>query len=263
MKFLGTRTTAQAGAAIAMAWSLGACAADIPVGGYTVVHTYPHDTHAFTEGLFYDSGYFYESTGRIGESSIRKVALATGEVVQRASTPAGIFGEGIVASGTKLVQLSWQEGIGFVYDKASFKLLDRFRYPGEGWAMTRDANHVYMSDGTPTIRILDPETFARTGSIEVTANGEPLQRINELEWVKGQIFANVWQTNHIARIDPKTGHVVGWIDLTGLMDTARLHDPDNEVLNGIAYDAAHDRLFVTGKYWPSLFEIRTTGRARW
>lgn len=256
MKHPFTRAAMTACVAIALSWTLGACAAELPVDGYTIVHTYPHDTHAFTEGLFYESGYLYESTGRIGESSIRKVELETGEVVQRASTPPGIFGEGIVASGTKLVQLSWQEGVGFIYDKATFKLLDRFTYPGEGWAMTRDAKHVYMSDGTPTIRILDPDTFARTGSIQVTANGVPLQQINELEWVKGQIFANVWQTNRIARIDPKTGHVVGWIDLSGLMPVGRLDDPENSVLNGIAYDAVHDRLFVTGKYWPALFEIK-------
>lgn len=233
-----------------------AAAGDIPVYRYKVVHTYPHDTHAFTEGLFYEDGYFYESTGELGSSTVRKVRLDTGEVEQHVDTPAGYFGEGIITSGTKLVQLTWQEGVAFVYDKASLKLVGGFRYPGEGWALTRDATHIYMSDGTPTIRVLDPANFERSGSIDVTANGVPLQQINELEWVKGEIYANVWQTDRIARIDPKTGHVVGWIDLTGLMDKARLSDHVDDVLNGIAYDAAHDRLFVTGKRWPSVFEIR-------
>lgn len=235
-----------------------ASAETIPVYGYKVVHTYPHDPQAFTEGLFYEDGYLYESTGERGTSTVRKVKLATGEVVQRLDTPPGYFGEGIVAEGTKLVQLTWQEGIAFVYDKASFRLLGAFRYPGEGWAFTRDVTHIYMSDGTPTIRVLDPANFDRTGSIDVTADGVPLRNINELEWVKGEIYANVWQTDRIARIDPATGHVVGWIDLKGLMDKTRLDDLGNDVLNGIAYDAVHDRLFVTGKRWPSLFEIRVT-----
>ena len=231
-------------------------AGGIPVYHYKVVHTYPHDTGAFTEGLFYEDGYFYESTGEVGTSVVRKVRLDTGEVEQQVDTPAGYFGEGIIDTGTKLVQLTWREGVAFVYDKATLHLVGGFRYPGEGWALTRDATHIYMSDGTPTIRILDPASFERTGSINVTADGVPLQQINEAEWVKGQIYANVWQTDRIARIDPKTGHVVGWIDLKGLMDTSRLGDLSNDVLNGIAYDAAHDRLFVTGKHWPSVFEIR-------
>jgi glutaminyl-peptide cyclotransferase len=231
-------------------------AGGIPVYHYKVVHTYPHDTGAFTEGLFYEDGQFYESTGEVGTSVVRKVRLDTGEVEQQVDTPAGYFGEGIIDTGTKLVQLTWREGVAFVYDKATLQLVGGFRYPGEGWALTRDATHIYMSDGTPTIRILDPASFERTGSINVTTDGVPLQQINEVEWVKGQIFANVWQTDRIARIDPKTGHVVGWIDLKGLMDTSRLGDLSNDVLNGIAYDAAHDRLFVTGKHWPSVFEIR-------
>ena len=230
-------------------------AASIPVDGYKVVRTYPHDTGAFTEGLFYDGGFLYESTGEPGASTVRKVRLDDGVVVQKVDTPPGYFGEGIIASGTKLVQLTWQDGVAFVYDKASMKLVGGFRYTGEGWAFTRDGTHVYMSDGTPTIRVLDPETFQRTGSIDVTADGVPLRQINELEWVKGEIYANVWMTNRIARIDPATGHVTGWIDLSGLLDVSRLPDPGNDVLNGIAYDEQHDRLFVTGKRWPKLFEI--------
>jgi glutamine cyclotransferase len=237
-----------------------AMAAGIPVYGYKLVHTYPHDLHAYTEGLFYEDGFLYESTGEIGTSTVRKLRLETGEVEQRLDTPAGYFGEGIVDAGTKLVQLTWREGVAFVYDKASFHFIGGFRYPGEGWAFTRDATHIYMSDGTPTIRILDPVNFERTGSIEVTADGVPVPQINELEWVKGEIYANIWQTDRIARIDPKTGHVVGWIDLAGIMDKSRLSDLSNDVLNGIAYDAAHDRLFVTGKRWPSLFEIRLVPR---
>jgi len=233
-----------------------ALCASIPVYGYKVVRTYPHDPGAFTEGLFYDGGFLYESTGEPNASTVRKVRLDDGVVVQKIDTPPGYFGEGIIASGAKLVQLTWQDGVAFVYDKGTFKLIGGFRYAGEGWAFTRDASHIYMSDGTSTIRVLDPETFQRTGSIEVTADGVPLKQINELEWVKGEIYANVWQTNRIARIDPKTGHVTGWIDLTDLLDTSKLGNPADDVLNGIAYDAARDRLFVTGKHWPKLFEIR-------
>ncbi|GAB2553725.1 glutaminyl-peptide cyclotransferase [Rhodanobacter koreensis] len=243
------------------AFALLACAhtsqaADIPVYGYKVVHVYPHDTGAYTEGLFYKDGYLYESTGEAGQSTVRKVELKTGEVVQRYNVPSQYFGEGIVDWKGRLVQLTWQTQIGFVYDLASFKLQHTFTYPGEGWALTRDSRHVYMSDGSAVIRILDPETLATTGSIMVMADGQPVTNLNELEWVKGEIYANVWLTNRIARIDPATGHVVGWIDLSGLLDVSKLPDPGNDVLNGIAYDAAHDRLFVTGKRWPKLFEIR-------
>lgn len=227
----------------------------IPIYHYNVVHTYPHDPKAFTEGLYYDGGFIYESTGQLKESTVRKVRLDTGEVVQKLDTPPDYFGEGIIASGNRILQLSWQEGVGFIYDRKTFKLLDRIHYSGEGWAMTRDATHIYMSDGTPSIRILDPNTFAQTGSIHVTANGKPLAQINELEWVKGEIYANIWQTAIIARIDPKTGNVVGWIDLRPLVAAQDVADPSNDVLNGIAYDAAKDRLFVTGKRWKSLYEI--------
>ncbi|SDG20536.1 glutaminyl-peptide cyclotransferase [Dyella sp. 333MFSha] len=244
----------------AFAWLVGcgsvATASDIPVYGYTVVRTYPHDPKAFTEGLFYDGGFLYESTGEYMGSGVRKVRLDTGEVAQHLDTPPGYFGEGIIVSGDHLLQLTWRDGVGFIYDRKTFAPVGKFSYPGEGWAMTRDAKHLYMSDGTPTIRVLDPVTLAQTGRIDVTADGVPLRMINELEWVKGEILANVWQTERIARIDPKTGRVTGWIDLSGLVDTSRMDDPADDVLNGIAYDAAHDRLFVTGKRWPALFEIR-------
>lgn len=231
-------------------------AADIPVYGYRVVHVYPHDTGAYTEGLFYKDGYLYESTGEAGSSTVRKVELASGETVQRHNLPARYFGEGIVDWKDRLVQLTWKSGTGFVYDLASFALQRNFSYPGEGWALTRDDTHLYMSDGTPVLRVLDPETLAVVRRIRVTADGVPVTNLNELEWVDGEIYANVWLTDRIARIDPASGHVVGWIDLGGLFDISQLPDPGDDVLNGIAWDAQHKRLFVTGKCWPKLFEIR-------
>lgn len=231
-------------------------ATPIPVYGYKVVHTYPHDTGAYTEGLFYKDGYLYESTGQAGTSTVRKVELQSGETVQRHNVPSQYFGEGIVDWKDRLVQLTWQTQTGFVYDLASFKLQHTFTYAGEGWALTRDNQHLYMSDGTPVLRVLDPESLATTRRITVTAAGVPVTNLNELEWIKGEIYANVWLTNRIARIDPASGHVVGWIDLDGLFDINQLPDPGNDVLNGIAYDAAQDRLFVTGKRWPKLFEIK-------
>jgi glutaminyl-peptide cyclotransferase len=235
-------------------------ATPIPVYGYKVVHTYPHDTGAYTEGLFYKNGYLYESTGQAGSSTVRKVDLQSGETVQRYNVPSQYFGEGIVDWKDRLVQLTWQTQTGFVYDLASFKLQHTFSYAGEGWALTRDNRHLYMSDGTPVLRVLDPETLATTRRITVTAGGVPVTYLNELEWIKGEIYANVWLTNRIARIDPANGHVVGWIDLDGLFDINQLPDPGNDVLNGIAYDATHDRLFVTGKRWPKLFEITLVKR---
>nr|WP_237561526.1 glutaminyl-peptide cyclotransferase [Frateuria defendens] len=232
--------------------------AAVPVYGYKVVRSYPHDTGAFTEGLFYKDGFLYESTGERGESTVRKVALATGKVLQQDALPPQYFGEGIVDWQGRLMQLTWRSGIGAVRDLASFKVLASFRYPGEGWALTRDDARVYMSDGTAVLRVLDPATMRQTGSLPVTADGQPVQNLNELEWVKGELYANVWMTNRIARIDPKSGRVTAWIDLAGLLDTSRLGNPVDDVLNGIAYDAKHDRLFVTGKRWPKLFEIMLT-----
>ena len=235
-------------------------ATPIPVYGYKIVHTYPHDTGAYTEGLFYKDGYLYESTGQAGTSTVRKVELASGETVQRHNLPSRYFGEGIIDWKDRLIQLTWQSQTGFVYDLASFTLQRTFGYAGEGWALTRDQQHLYMSDGTPVLRVLDPETLAVVRNIAVTAAGEPVMNLNELEWVDGEIYANVWLTNRIARIDPASGHVVGWIDLDGLLDISQLPEPGNDVLNGIAYDAAHDRLFVTGKHWPTLFEIKLVKR---
>lgn len=231
--------------------------AAVPVQAYTVVKTFPHDPGAYTEGLFYLDGYLYESTGEVGASGIRKVELASGRVLQQAVTPPPFYGEGIVASGGRLVQLTWRNQQGFVYDLATFKPLARFGYRGEGWALTSDGKTLYMSDGSARIRLLDPDTLQQTGSIEVTANGRPLDNLNELEWIKGELFANVWLSTRIARIDPASGRVIAWIDLADLVPPAStLEDPGNDVLNGIAYDAANDRLFVTGKRWPVLYEIR-------
>lgn len=243
--------------AIAAAWAwVSAAAAATPEYGYRVVHTYPHDTSAFTEGLFYLDGHLYESTGQNGRSEIRKEELATGKVLQRQSIPPQFFGEGIVAWEDRLYELTWQSHVGFVYDLDTFRPLAKFGYPGEGWALTRDDRRIIMSDGTPELRLLDPATMKELGRLKVTDEGRPVVNLNEVEVVKGEILANVWETNRIARIDPKTGHVTGWIDLSGLLSPTESPADSNGVLNGIAYDAKGDRLFVTGKLWPKLFEIK-------
>ena len=224
--------------------------------GYEVVHTYPHDPAAFTEGLLYHDGFLYEATGLWEQSSVRKVRLETGEVVQRRELPGQYFGEGIVVWRQRLLQLTYQSGIGFVYDLATFAQRGEFHYPGEGWALTTDGKRILMSDGTAKLRWLNPETLAEQGRLLVTDEGRPVLKLNELEWVKGEIFANVWHEERIARIDPRSGRVKGWIGMGGLGEKG---DPEN-VLNGIAYDAARDRLFVTGKRWSKVFEIRVVKR---
>lgn len=248
------------GAVLVCAGALGIprarAAVSVPVYDYEVVHTYPHDTTAFTEGLFYLHGFLYESTGLNGRSSIRKERLTTGEVLQRREVPRQYFGEGIVNWKDRLISLTWKAQVGFVYDLKSLKPLRRFSYAGEGWALTQDGTQIYMSDGTSEIRILNPETLQPTGHIDVTLDGRPVRNLNELEWVKGEIYANVWQTNWILRIDPHDGRVVGAINLAGLLPPADIVPGQTDVLNGIAYDSAGDRLFVTGKNWPKLFEIK-------
>jgi glutamine cyclotransferase len=230
--------------------------AEVPVYAYEVVNTYPHDASAFTEGLFYLNGFLYESTGLERQSSIRKVKLETGEVVQKIDVPPEYFGEGIVNWKQHLVSLTWKSEVGFVYDLQTFKLQRRFSYSGEGWALTQDGKRLIMSDGTPDLRFLDPQTLKETGRITVTYQGKPLARVNELEWVRGRIYANVWETNMMIMIDPATGEITGVVNLAGLLSASdRLAGPDS-VLNGIAYDAGNGRLFVTGKNWPKLFEIR-------
>jgi glutaminyl-peptide cyclotransferase len=230
-----------------------------PVYGVAVVHTYPHDPAAFTEGLFYLNGFLYESTGLEGKSDIRKVQLATGKVLQRRALDAKYFGEGIVAWKGRLAELTWQSQIGFTYDLNTFKPRGTFHYTGEGWALTHDGRRIIMSDGTAQLRFLDPRTLAETGRLNVTLNGRPLAMLNELEWVKGEILANVWQTNFIVRIDPGSGRVTGVIDLSPLVQQEAAKGRPIDVLNGIAYDAERDRLFVTGKLWSALYEIRLTG----
>jgi glutaminyl-peptide cyclotransferase len=257
---------------VVVALALCACGpasqAGVPEYGYDVVHVYPHDRTAFTEGLFYLNGFLYEATGLNTRSSVRKVKLETGEVLQQTELPEAYFGEGIVKWKDKMYQMTYKTQVGFIYDFATLRKTGEFHYTGQGWAFTTDGKQIYL-DGSravtaeasdPEIRIWDPETLKETGVIHVTDEGQPVENLNELEWVKGEIYANIWQTNRIARIDPKTGHVVGWIDCSGLLtagDSAGMDPHDApEVLNGIAYDAEHDRLFVTGKQWPKLFEIK-------
>jgi glutamine cyclotransferase len=221
---------------------------------YKVIKTYPHDRRAFTQGLAFEDGVLYESTGLRGQSTLRKVDLATGATLHIHRLPARFFGEGMTIFGNQIIQLTWQSRLGFVYDKQSFTLLQQFYYPMEGWGITHDGRRLILSDGTSTIYFLDPKTFKKTGQIEVSDPAGPVTRLNELEYVHGEIYANVWQTDRIARIAPQTGQVLGWIDLRGLLDRDHLREPV-DVLNGIAYDAQGDRLFVTGKWWPRLFEI--------
>jgi glutaminyl-peptide cyclotransferase len=242
-------------AALAAAVSPTSRAGTVPEYGYTVVHVYPHDPTAFTQGLFYLNGYLYEGTGLYEQSSIRKVKLETGQVVEKRDIPGQYFGEGIIDWKDRLLELTWKSQLGFIYDLATFQPKAQFTYPGEGWGLTQDGKRIIMSDGSAQLRFWDPVTLKEIGRITVTADGQPVDDLNELEWVKGEIYANIWQTNRIARIDPASGKVVGWIDLTGLLSAAD-EAPDTDVLNGIAYDAQGGRLFVTGKKWPKLFEIR-------
>jgi glutaminyl-peptide cyclotransferase len=228
----------------------------VPVYGYDVVHTYPHDPSAFTEGLFYLNGFLYESTGLEQHSSIRKVQLETGAVLQKIDIPPQYFGEGIVAWGGHLISLTWKSEIGFVFDLSTLKLQRKFSYHGEGWALTQDGRQLIMSDGTPELRFINPKTLQETNRLTVNLDGKPIHNVNELEWVKGEIYANIWQSNYILRIDPRTGDVVGLINLSGLLSASEHVGGPDGVLNGIAYDAKDDRLFVTGKNWPKLFEIR-------
>jgi glutaminyl-peptide cyclotransferase len=236
--------------------ALPAVQAAVPVYSYELVKTYPHDTQAFTEGLFYLNGFLYESTGLERQSSIRKEKLETGEVLQKIDIPPQYFGEGIVNWKNRLISLTWKSEVGFVYDLNTLKVQRHFAYQGEGWALTQDGKRLIMSDGTPDLRFLDPETLKETGRVTVTYDGKPVPQVNELEWVKGRIYANVWHTDVLIIVDPTRGDVTGVVDLTGLMPASQRPPGPDSVLNGIAYDAVHDRLFVTGKNWPKLFEIR-------
>jgi glutaminyl-peptide cyclotransferase len=222
---------------------------------FTVVQVFPHDASAYTQGLAYRDGFLYEGTGRNGRSSLRKVRLETGEVLQQANLTSEFFGEGITLVKDRVLQLTWKSKVGFVYDLNDFHLLRKFSYSGEGWGLATDGREVFLSDGTSEIRVLDAETLREKRRFTVRDGSTPIDQLNELEFVEGQIFANLWHSNRIARISPQTGNVVGWIDLTGILSPVFHLDPE-AVLNGIAYDPVRKRLFVTGKLWPSVFEVR-------
>lgn len=234
----------------------------IPVYTYEIVNTYKHDSKAFTEGLYFHDGFLYESAGQTGRSSLRKVELETGKVLQQYNLPNDSFGEGISLFNGKIYQLTWQEERGFTYDANDFKLLNEFKYQGEGWGMTTDGKQLIMSDGSHVIRFVEPEKFQTERTIAVFREDNlPLMNINELEYIKGEIWANVWHSesidkpNYIARIDPQSGKLLGWIDLGGISPDDTGRDSEN-TMNGIAYDEAKDRIFVTGKNWKKLFEIK-------
>ncbi len=226
-----------------------------PEYSFSIVRTFPHDPIAFTQGLVYRDGFLYEGTGLNGRSSLRKVDLETGAVVQRINLPTEFFGEGITLLKNEVIQLTWQSHTGFVYNLPDFRLLRKFSYPGEGWGITTNGRDLFMSDGTSEIRVLDGATLAEKRRFKVRDGDSPIDQLNELEFVDGEIFANVWQTDRIARISPQSGNVLGWINLAGILSPMyRLES--GAVLNGIAYDSIRKRLFVTGKLWPSVFEIR-------
>ena len=225
-----------------------------PTYSYKVKNTWPHDRRAYTQGLIFLDGILWESTGQYGASSLRKVELKTGKVIKQISVPRQYFAEGMTVFHNKVFQLTWQEQKGFIYDPETFQKQSEFTYSGEGWGLTHDGQSLIMSDGTNQIRFLDPSTFKTTRTISVFERGVPVDKLNELEYIDGEIYANIWQTDRIVRIDPKAGKILGWIDLTGLLKT-KDRSGEEDVLNGIAYDEAGKRLFVTGKMWPKLFEI--------
>lgn len=242
-------------AAQALGGGTNATTPKVPMYSYEVVHAWPHDRKAFTQGLVFLDGELLESTGGNGASSLRRVELESGRVAQQVSLAYQFFGEGLAVMGRRIFQLTWQNGKCFVYDLASFRKTGEFSYSGEGWGLTTDERQLIMSDGTEQLRFLNPDTFEIIRSIKVTVNGQPLRFLNELEYIKGEILANVWQTDLVVRISPADGKVVGVINLSGLLPAAE-RDGSTDVLNGIAYDRATDRIFVTGKNWPKLYEIR-------
>jgi glutamine cyclotransferase len=245
-------------AVVVAAWAQLAAHRPRPATGFEIVAAYPHDPNAFTQGLAVADGKLYEGTGQYGASSIRLVDLASGRVLKQRPLNAMYFGEGIAILDGKLYQLTWQNGVGIVYDLATFDLQRTFRYTGEGWGLTHDGKRLVMSDGSATLRFLDPETFAVVEQLVVRDGDRPIDKLNELEYINGEIWSNIWYEDRIARISPKTGAVLGWIDLGALYP--RSARGSEAVLNGIAYDAAAERLFVTGKNWPQLYEIEIAGR---
>jgi glutaminyl-peptide cyclotransferase len=237
------------------AFLLASAAAQTPQYGYQVIRAYPHDPNAFTEGLEYRAGFLYESTGLKGRSWLRKEKLETGQVLQQIDLDPQYFGEGITILNQQIVQLTYMTEIGFVYDQSTFHVKRTFNYSGEGWALANDGQNIYMDDGTAQIRVWDPITLQEKRRITVHDHGQPVINVNELEWVRGEIYANIWQKDVIARISPVDGRVLGWIDLAGILPAAD-RTGSEDVLNGIAYDVLGDRLFVTGKLWPKVFEIK-------
>jgi glutamine cyclotransferase len=222
--------------------------------GYKVVKSFAHDSGAFTQGLEYRDGVLIEGTGLKGQSSLRRVKLETGQVLQKVDVPGQYFGEGITVLKDRILQLTWQSGVGFIYDRKTFKQIGQFQYPGEGWGLTNDGKQVFMSDGTSEIRVWDAVTLKEVRRITVRNGKNPIDQINEIEFVDGEIYANVWQTDYILRISPATGQLLGIIDMRGLLDSPQGAD----VLNGIAYDAVGKRLFVTGKLWPKIYQVEIT-----
>lgn len=234
--------------------------AGTPEYTYNVVNIYPHDRNAFTQGLEYHEGVLYEGTGLNGRSSLRQVQLKDGSVERRVDLDPQYFGEGITVVRDEIFQLTWQNGVGFVYGVKDFHLRRRFTYRGEGWGLTNNGTEIYMSDGTSQIRVLDPTNMTERRRIDVRHDGAPVQHLNELEFIEGEIWANIWQSDRIARISPATGRVIGWVDLKNILNPLFANSVD--VLNGIAYDPARKRIFVTGKLWPNLFEIRVLPKRR-
>lgn len=245
--------------ALALVFAANALA-QAPESGYRVVHVYPHDRNAFTQGLEFRAGFLYEGTGLNGKSSVRKVELETGRVLQKIDIDSQYFGEGITVYNQQILELTWRSAIGFIYDQTTFRRLRTFNYTGEGWGLANDGSFIYMSDGTTQIRVWDPVTLQEKRRITVRDGARPVTYLNELESVRGEIYANVWQTDHIVRISPADGRVLGWVNLAGLLSAADRTE-NTDVLNGIAYDALGDRLFVTGKQWPKLFEIKIVPKA--
>ena len=238
------------------ACACNAASAAIPVYGFIVKNIYPHDPQAFTQGLFFHDGHLFETTGLTGRSSLRRVELKTGKVLQKTELPKEVFGEGSTAVGDHILGLTWQSKTGYVFDAKTFTMKATFPYEGEGWGLASDAKNVYMSDGSASIRVLDPTSLKEVRRVQVTAEGKPIDSLNELEMVDGELYANVWGTDLIARIDPGSGKITGWIDLSSLLPREKRGTSSlDAVLNGIAYDGKHRRLYVTGKFWPKLFEI--------
>lgn len=236
-------------------WAIAYDAAP-PIYRYRVLNAFPHDPHAFTQGLVHDGTDLFEGTGKNGQSSLRRVELKTGRVDQIQKLSDDYFGEGITVWGDRIYQITWKAGVGFVYDKSTFAEIEQFKYEGQGWGLTHDGKHLIMSDGSSTLRFLDPKTFQVVGRLLVSSQGRRVEHLNELEYINDEILANIWYKDYIARISPETGKVTGWIDLRGL---SRPRDRES-VMNGIAYDTANDRLFITGKNWPRLFEIQVISR---